>query len=264
VQQLLATRAARGTRERKHPHYLKGLLHCAVCGRRLSIQVSKKRQYTYFFCLGQKNGGPDVCREPYTPPTPSKSSSPTCTDASNSPPRSSTSSRLTWMPRSPPRSQRDTAERDHQTRRLGVIAEQRRKLLDAYYANAIDLPTMKTEQQRLDRDHRDATDRLEAVTAHLNEWRDILTTALRFAGNCGDAYRTAPEPVRKLYNAALFTRVTVRDGRIHRWDHHQPFDTLLNGTRFEYGSCVDTTAPYSNLADLRQRVQPLAAALRAA
>ena len=41
VQELLAARAARGTRERKHPHYLKGLLHCGVCGRRLSIQHSK-------------------------------------------------------------------------------------------------------------------------------------------------------------------------------------------------------------------------------
>ena len=64
VQELLAARAARGTRERKHPHYLKGLLHCGVCGRRLSIQHSKGR-YVYFFGLGQKNDPLGTCREPY-------------------------------------------------------------------------------------------------------------------------------------------------------------------------------------------------------
>jgi len=30
VQELLAARSVRGTRERKHPHYLKGPLYCGV------------------------------------------------------------------------------------------------------------------------------------------------------------------------------------------------------------------------------------------
>ena len=34
VRELIGARSARGTRERKHPHHLKGLLHCGVCGRR--------------------------------------------------------------------------------------------------------------------------------------------------------------------------------------------------------------------------------------
>ena len=54
VQELLAARAMRGTRERRHHHYLKGVLVCGVCGRRLSIQHSKGT-YTYFYCLGQKD-----------------------------------------------------------------------------------------------------------------------------------------------------------------------------------------------------------------
>jgi site-specific DNA recombinase len=54
VQELLAARAMRGTRERQHRHYLKGVLVCGVCGRRLSIQYSKGA-YTYFYCLGQED-----------------------------------------------------------------------------------------------------------------------------------------------------------------------------------------------------------------
>jgi hypothetical protein len=66
AQELLDARSVRGTRERKHHHYLKGLLHCGVCGRRLSCQHSKGR-YLYFFCLGQKNDRTTTCREPYVP-----------------------------------------------------------------------------------------------------------------------------------------------------------------------------------------------------
>lgn len=54
VQELLDSRAMCGTRERRHHHYLKGLLVCAVCGRRLSVQRSKGT-YTYFYCLGQRD-----------------------------------------------------------------------------------------------------------------------------------------------------------------------------------------------------------------
>jgi hypothetical protein len=54
VQELLAARAMRGTRERRHHHYLKGLLVCGVCGRRFSIQFTKG-SYTYSYCLGQKD-----------------------------------------------------------------------------------------------------------------------------------------------------------------------------------------------------------------
>jgi hypothetical protein len=64
VQDLLAARAARGTRERRHNHYLKGTLFCGVCGRGLSFQLAKGR-YEYLYCLGQKNRNPTGCQEPY-------------------------------------------------------------------------------------------------------------------------------------------------------------------------------------------------------
>src|SRR5215207_10323660 len=70
VQDLLAARSARGIRERKHHHYLKGLLHCAVCGRRYSFLVATGktgRRYPYFYCLGTRPAGQRGCREPHTP-----------------------------------------------------------------------------------------------------------------------------------------------------------------------------------------------------
>jgi DNA invertase Pin-like site-specific DNA recombinase len=65
VQSILASRGGEGTRDVRHTHYLKGLLVCGVCGRRLSLQLSKRR-YLYFYCLGQKDRRrPTGCREAY-------------------------------------------------------------------------------------------------------------------------------------------------------------------------------------------------------
>ena len=111
---------------------------------------------------------------------------------------------------------------------------------------------------------RRVTDRLEILTAHLDQWRDILTTALRFAGDCATAYTRAPQRHRKQLNSVVFARVTIRDGQISGWDHHQPFQALFNGPQFEYGSSVHRTASYSNLPELRERVQRLTGAWPAA
>jgi site-specific DNA recombinase len=99
VQELLAARAARGTRERKHPHYLKGLLHCGVCGRRLSIQHSKGR-YTYLFCLGQKNDPAGTCRERYVAAEDLEAQVESCTPASSCRPPGPSACARTWRPRS--------------------------------------------------------------------------------------------------------------------------------------------------------------------
>jgi site-specific DNA recombinase len=66
VQDLLAARAVRGTRDRRHHHELKGVLWCGVCGRRLSLTLAKGR-YLYFYCLGQKNQARTGCHEAYIP-----------------------------------------------------------------------------------------------------------------------------------------------------------------------------------------------------
>lgn len=53
VQQVLRERNVAGTRERVHDHYLKGLLYCGECGRRLSLTFAKGK-YLYFYCLGRR------------------------------------------------------------------------------------------------------------------------------------------------------------------------------------------------------------------
>ena len=60
------------------------------------------------------------------------------------------------------RQHRNAAEREFLTRKLAKADTERRKLLDAYYANAIDVTTLKAEQARIAADVRSAEERLAA------------------------------------------------------------------------------------------------------
>ena len=238
VQELLAARAARGTRERKHNHYLKGLLFCGVCGRGLSIQLSKGR-YEYYYCLGQKNRKPTGCREPYVPADTLEAQVEQLYRDIQLP--------RSWLARLREeleaeitgRQRRNSGERELITRQLARAETERRKLLDAYYAGAIDVATLKTEQSRIGADIRCAEDRLVATDAHLVDWQQVLETAARFATNCGKAYSRASERTRRRFNHAVINRIDVRDGSIAAVEYQAPFDVLFSSAEFEYGDLVE-------------------------
>ena len=235
VQELLAARSVRGTRERKHPHYLKGLLHCGVCGRRLSIQHSKGR-YTYFFCLGQKNDPAGTCRERYIAADDLEAQVEQIYTAIQLPASWAERLREELDAEVIARQRADAAQRELLTRRVAKAETERRKLLDAYYSGAIDVPTLKVEQARIGADLTAAHDRLADLDANLTEWQEILELAATFATRCGDAYRKATDRTRKQFNAAVFERLDVKDGRICHEEYRPPFDDIFNVPEFEYGT----------------------------
>ncbi len=67
VQRMLGSHSGAGTRQRTHNHYLKGLLWCTRCRRRMVVQRAVGRSgsvYFYFFCRGRQDG---ECDLPYVP-----------------------------------------------------------------------------------------------------------------------------------------------------------------------------------------------------
>ena len=240
VQELLAARAARGTRERKHPHYLKGLLYCGVCGRRLSIQHSKGR-YTYFFCLGQKNDPQGTCREHYVVADDLEAQLEDLYQQIQLPASWAERLRGEMQAEIIDRQAADAAQRELLTRRLAKAETRRRKLLDAYYAGAIDVPTLKTEQTAIGVDIQAAKDRLTDLDANLDEWQEILELAATLATRCGDAYRKATDRTRKMFNAAVFERLEVKDGRLSHQGYRPPFDDIFSVSGFEYETRVELT-----------------------
>jgi len=144
------------------------------------------------------------------------------------------------------RERADAAQRELLRRRLAKAETQRRKLLDAYYGGAIDVPTLKAEQARIGTDIESTKDRLGDLDANLGEWQEILEMAATFATRCGDAYRKGSDRTRKQFNAAVFERLDVKDGRLCHEEFRPPFDDIFTGPEFEYETRVDLGGPNKN------------------
>jgi site-specific DNA recombinase len=242
VQDLLAARSARGTRERKHHHYLKGVLHCAVCTRRYSYLVAtgkSGRRYPYFYCLGTRPAGRGGgCREPHLPADRLERQVEQLYERIQLPHPWLTELQSALEAEINARQGQAAQEHQQLDRELMGLDGERRKLLAAYYADAIDLPLLRQEQSSISQ--RTGTEaRRRSLAANLGEWRAILETAGRFATNCGAAYRHADPSTRKLFNSAVIDRIEIRDGHIAHVDYRAPFDLLFGGSGFEYRTVVE-------------------------
>ena len=125
------------------------------------------------------------------------------------------------------RQSRNGDEREFQARRLVKLEEQRRKLLEAYYANAIELPLLRSEQERINGECREAEHRLRASDATLAEWKEVLEQAIRLVTDCGMTYRRGKDRSRRMLNSAVFEQITVVDGKISGIEYKPPFDLVM-------------------------------------
>jgi site-specific DNA recombinase len=242
VQDRLAARSARGTRERKHHHYLKGLLHCAVCGRRYSFLVAtgkSGRRYPYLYCLGTRPAGRGGCREPHLPADRLERQVEHLYERIQLPQDWLTELQAALETEIAARQGRAANELQQLDRELLGLEGERRKLLAAYYADAIDLGLLGQEQTRISHRTSALEARRRSLTANLDDWQAILDTAGRFATNCGATYRNADPATRRLFNNAVIDRIELRDGHIVHVDYQAPFDLLFGGSGFEYRTVVE-------------------------
>jgi site-specific DNA recombinase len=255
VQSIFAARDGRSVRDRRHRHYLKGIVHCGVCGRGLSLQLSKGGRYRYFFCLGQKDRQyPTGCQERYVPADKLEAAVEALYQDVQLPAAWADRLREDFQSSLIARQEQNSAERELLTHRLAKLETERRKLLDAYYRGAIDVDLLREEQARIGEEVREAEERLRDADADLAEWTGILEIALRFASNCSAIYRAANERDRHSLNSAVFERIEVAGGAISNVHYHPPFDQLLGLREFEYESMERETGfepATSTLARLR-------------
>jgi site-specific DNA recombinase len=99
------------------------------------------------------------------------------------------------------------------TKTLTKLADERGKLLQAFYGNAIPLDLSKTEQDRIGIAEHAAKDELQPREGDFEGWQDVLRTAIRLAGNCHAAYMKARPSVRRRFNDAVLEASTSRIAR---------------------------------------------------
>ncbi len=134
-------------------------------------------------------------------------------------------------------------------RRLRQLANEREKLLRAYYADAIDVATLKREQARINAEVARTESQLATDGEKLNQAKQIIDLALDLAKDCASSYRKAKPEVRKMWDRAFFFAIRVRDGAIADFTYEEPFASLLGSHK---GSMVDLRGHYSNsLEDLQ-------------
>jgi site-specific DNA recombinase len=116
--------------------------------------------------------------------------------------------------------------RVQERRRVGLFAE-RKKLLDAHYADAVPLDLLKSEQERLTREIESAEGRLAEVEGDFKKAESNLQRALTRVGDCKTAYFEASAPLRRQFNLAFFKRLLLDDEYNVSGELAEPFDTLL-------------------------------------
>jgi site-specific DNA recombinase len=206
VQQVLQSRSA-GEKQRRHNHYLKSTLYCGRCGSRMCIASAKKESYLYYFCSARPHR--HECDLPYV----------AAEDAEQSLVEYYRTLKLSEHEAAEIKEQvrqelsgrQEANERDEriQAERLRKLKVERSKLLQAYYAGALELDVLAEEQARINHDTEQAEGLLSGARKQFADVEAILELALDLLKDCDRFYQLAPDILRRRFNQALFERVLV-------------------------------------------------------
>ena len=230
VQSMLTAHNYAGERQYVHNHYLKGSVFCGTCGKKLAISNSRGRRgkvYDYFYCLGRQRD-PSRCDW-------------SVIRVAEVERRIAEHYRTVQLPaariveirdilREALTLRREEAEAAEKTLTLRIqrLTNERQKLLQLHYADAMPLELFKQEQERITRGMNKARDQLADVSLEFETIEQNLTRALELARDCHAAYEAADENTRRLFNQAFFEKLTVHDGGEVTHELAQPFKILLD------------------------------------
>ncbi len=112
------------------------------------------------------------------------------------------------------------------------LERERKKLLQAHYADAIPLHLLKEEQERISKSLNKIVGQMAAYTDEYSQTIVNLDDALTLLEDCGKAYRLASDSERRCFNQALFKRILVYEDLKLDAEYAEPFDALLDSRVF--------------------------------
>jgi hypothetical protein len=207
---------------------LKGSIYCGECGSRLLVSHAKGRGgiYPYFTCFGRQEKRPDCNLRAIRIELAEEAIADYY--ATIQLPAEDVATLRAFVGDEMSKLRLDTQrERKRQNHRLAKLTDERKKLLEAHYADAIPLDLLKSEQQRLTREINNATTRLAEIEDDFATGEANLHTSLLLVGDCHAAYRDAPDQLRRQFNLAFFTRLLIGDDYDVTGELAPPFDTML-------------------------------------
>jgi hypothetical protein len=209
VQRVLHSERRAGARQRTHNHYLKGLLWCDRCQRRLIIMPGKSKSgvvYFYYICRGRQGGG---CNLPYL----HVSKIERIVENHYATVRLSEDfrTRLRAMMDTTRGGAKATAKRlrDQLARQLSKLDLQEDRYLDL--VGDADWPKEKlSAKMRGIRDEKARIqERLTTADNPIDSGYEVLDTVLRLLSSPLELYRRARQRTRKVLNKAIFGKLYV-------------------------------------------------------
>ena len=243
VQTLLDTRATAGERRRKHDHYLKGTLYCGTCTSRLQLDYARNKQgirYAYYICTGRATKRTRCTRKAVPVGIAEQLVTDCYQHIAITPTTYAQLAERVEAAFDECLAERSQAIDDLTTTKQRLEAEAD-KLLEAHFADAIDLDTLKRHQDRIRIALADVTKRLDAERHDHEGPRQHLATALRLLADCAQMYARIDDHGKRLANQAFYQRILITEDEKAAIQLNEPFAALApNDVR-----CSNT----SNLVD---------------
>lgn len=126
------------------------------------------------------------------------------------------------------------------------LMERSKKLLDGHLDGTIPSHLYREEQERINREMAAVADRLNALQTEFEVLEQNLYDAIALAGNCYEAYRRAPDALRRTYNQAFFTRILITRDESIEGELAQPFATIIIVTETTNGASPEGEAPFES------------------
>jgi site-specific DNA recombinase len=245
VQAILHARCQTGEKPQKHIHYLKGDLACARCNGRFGITSPTNRHgttYSYFYCLNRQKRRScnqrfvtieriekqveDFWRSVYFPKID--------IDALRADLSSKIEAELGGTSKQVPAQQR----------RIAKLERERKKLLQAFYADAIPKELLRAEQQRITREIAQAGQVIENHDLKAEHAYQFLEDLLTLCDDPHTLYLCADPPIRQLLNRAVVTRFWIMDEDLHTAELTPEFQAIREQARqfsLSQGQTTNTT-----------------------
>ncbi len=238
VQEVMDSQSGSGTRNRKHNHYLKGMLWCHRCGRRLVVSVAKG-SYEYYFCVGRRDKS---CNLPYLSAADLEQHVAEHYATVSFPADFRAVVEKTFSEQLDNAIVASTDMRDKINTRLGELAVKEDNYLELVGNPAWPKEKLTAKMQEV-RDERDKLlTQLDGLDADLKVARDVIAAALTLLDQPQRLYAKCNEARRKLLNATIFTKLRVDVDGVTGEELAEPFDMLVPLGRY-YTHNGTLTAP---------------------
>ena len=228
VQDVLASHVV-GEKVRLHHHYLKSSVYCGDCGSRLVIHMAKNRHgsiYEYFICSGRHSKANDCNRQAVSIPLiENKIVDYYKTIALTPALRRDIQHHLREELEA---SIGETRQIQHELLREQTRLQDRsRKLLDGHLSGIVPAELYAEEQEAVSRQLAAIEERLRAATIRFSGIDRNLELAMELIESCYEAYRRAPDDMRRRFNQAFFEKIYIDEEGEPSGELAAPFSVIL-------------------------------------